>query len=197
MTRAAPVFALSRALTPPRLRPYKTELCIIGSGAAAHTAAIYSARSALHPIMFEGFEHGGNQPAGTFDVFHSSARVSLLHNRHSPSQGGMLAHLYHVPDFPGYPDGIEGSHLMELMRVQSRKRGCSILPQNVISGLSRPSLTLFLLVGLWLLPASHAQCTTVDFSQHPFVVKSEESAVEADAVIVASGKLSVIHRQHC
>ena len=51
----------------------------------------------------------------------------------------MLAHLYHVPDFPGFPDGIEGSHLMELMRVQSRKRGCNILPQNAVSGLSRIS----------------------------------------------------------
>lgn len=32
-----------------------TKLCIIGSGPAAHTAAIYAARAELQPLMFEGF----------------------------------------------------------------------------------------------------------------------------------------------
>ena len=55
--------ALTRSLAAAR-KQMKTELVIIGSGPAAHTAAIYAGRAAMQPIMFEGFETAATEPAG-------------------------------------------------------------------------------------------------------------------------------------
>jgi thioredoxin reductase len=44
--------------------PQHTKVCIIGSGPAAHTAAIYAARAELKPILFEGGLANGMNPGG-------------------------------------------------------------------------------------------------------------------------------------
>lgn len=46
------------------LEKLSTEVCIIGSGPAAHTAAIYTARAELKPILFEGFLANGIAAGG-------------------------------------------------------------------------------------------------------------------------------------
>lgn len=83
----------------------KRKLVIIGSGPAAHTAAIYAARANLHPLLYEGFMSG-------------------------PS-GGQLMTTTEVENFPGFPKGISGPELMANFREQSERFDTKILTEDV------------------------------------------------------------------
>ena len=67
---------------------------IIGSGPAGHTAAIYAARAAMQPLMFEWFLAGWI------------------------AAGGQLTTTTIVENYPGFPEWIDGSELMMNMRNQ-------------------------------------------------------------------------------
>jgi len=82
-------------------------LIIIGSGPAAHTAAIYAARANLNPLMFEGFMAGG------------------------VAAGGQLTTTNMIENFPGFPKGIDGITLMENMRQQSLNCGVRIETKTI------------------------------------------------------------------
>ena len=85
------------------------KLIIVGSGPAAHTAAIYAGRAELEPLLFEGFMAAG------------------------VAAGGQLTTTTEVENYPGFPDGIAGPELMDRMRQQSLNYGCRIKTETIAS----------------------------------------------------------------
>jgi thioredoxin reductase (NADPH) len=113
------------------LEKKQVKLLVIGSGPAGFSAALYAARAELNPVLLTGMEHGG--------------QVSLT---------------YTVENYPGFPDGVGGSELVELFQKQAERFGASVVFDTV---------------------------TGVDFSVRPFVVRTYSSEYLADAVVISTG----------
>ncbi|RXE72987.1 thioredoxin-disulfide reductase [Muribaculaceae bacterium Isolate-013 (NCI)] len=109
-----------------------TRCAIIGGGPAGYTAAIYASRAGLAPLLVQGMQPGGQLTTTT-----------------------------EVENFPGYPQGVSGTEMMEEFRMQAERFGADIRTGAVAS---------------------------VDFTSRPFRLELESGdVVVADSVIVATG----------
>lgn len=110
----------------------KTRCLIIGSGPAGYTSAIYASRANLQPILFEGMQPGGQLTTTT-----------------------------EIENFPGYPEGVTGTEMMDQLKAQALRFGADVRPQAIES---------------------------VDLSSRPFLVKSDSGdCFEAETIIIATG----------
>ena len=105
---------------------------IIGSGPAGYTAAIYTSRANLGPVLYEGMEPGGQLTTTT-----------------------------EIENFPGYPEGIDGTTMMADLKRQAQSFGADVRTGRI---------------------------TKVDLSSRPFhVIVDGTAEIEAQTLIVATG----------
>lgn len=114
------------------MNPEKIKCLIIGSGPAGYTAAIYAARANISPVLYEGIQPGGQLTTTT-----------------------------EIDNFPGYPQGVTGTEMMDQLKEQAARFGTDI----------RAGLV-----------------TKADLSQRPFKITiDEEKEILAEALIISTG----------
>jgi thioredoxin reductase (NADPH) len=143
------------------------KVVIVGSGPAGWAAAIYTARAALKPLVFEGAFTEENRIAGTMPLGQLFLTTEVENYPGFP-HGDLGSYLDSAMDKaqrqlmePHKKHGVSGPELMELMRQQARNFGTRIVTDDIVE---------------------------VDFSRRPFrLVPSDAEPLEAQAVIIATG----------
>jgi len=124
-------FNLSGSQSAPSNEAKHVKVLILGSGPAGLSAALYAARAELNPLVLTGIELGG--------------QVSLT---------------YAVENYPGFPDGVGGTQLVELFQKQAERFGARV---------------------------EFDTATKVDLSQRPFQITTVNGSYLADTLIISTG----------
>lgn len=109
----------------------KVNILILGSGPAGLSAAIYAARADLKPLVLTGLELGG--------------QASLTNT---------------IENYPGFPEGVGGNELGELLRTQAEKFGATV---------------------------EYDLATKLDLSENPFRIQTDNKEILASSLIIATG----------
>ncbi|RME51177.1 MAG: thioredoxin-disulfide reductase, partial [Caldilineae bacterium] len=113
-------------------RPEVENVIVVGSGPAGWTAGLYTARANLNPLLITGNDYGG--------------QVSLT---------------YEIENYPGFPEGLSGPELVEKMKAQAERFGCTVEYDHV---------------------------TELVVDQHPFLVRTAQGKeYKAKALILSTG----------
>jgi thioredoxin reductase (NADPH) len=107
------------------------DVIIIGGGPAGLTAALYAARAAANPLVIIG-----------------------------EAVGGQIATTHEIENYPGFPDGVDGTALAQQMQAHAERFGAKILFDSA---------------------------TGVDFNTHPFKVRTRTQQFTAKTVIISTG----------
>ncbi len=143
------------------------KVIVIGSGPAAWTAAIYSARASLQPLVVEGAITEENRLAGTLPL-------------------GQLALTTEVENYPGFPAGDLGAYLDSAV-AEDRRR---LMPPHNKEGVGGPELMELIRQQAMNFGARVVtdDVVEVDFDRRPFRLTASDGAThESHAVIVATG----------
>jgi len=107
------------------------KVIILGSGCAGYTAAIYTSRANLNPMLLSGIE---------------------VH--------GQLGLTTDVENFPGFPSGVQGPKLMEMMKLQAERFGTRFIYEHAVE---------------------------VDLLKKPFTIKTTDNTYETESLIICTG----------
>jgi thioredoxin reductase (NADPH) len=124
-------FSLSNISSGQTAGEKSVKVLILGSGPAGLAAALYAARANLEPVLLTGMELGG--------------QVSLTNT---------------IENYPGFPEGVGGQELSDLIQKQAEKFGASV---------------------------EYDTATEVDLSERPFIVKTYNGEYLAETLIIATG----------
>jgi thioredoxin reductase (NADPH) len=171
---------------------------IVGSGPAGYTAALYTSRANLNPLVIEGF-----------------------------AWGGLLQQTTDVENFPGFPEGIMGPEIMQRMRAQAERFGARLLTEEAdrvqlaqepggihsvwVGDTEHRARTVILAMGAehkkLCVPGEQelsgrgvSYCATCDAAffrdAHTIIVGGGDSAME-EAIFLSkfAGKVTVVHRR--
>jgi thioredoxin reductase (NADPH) len=124
-------FSLNNISSDHEIREKNVKVLILGSGPAGLSAALYAARANLEPVLLTGMELGG--------------QVSLTNT---------------IENYPGFPEGVGGQELSDLIQKQAEKFGASV---------------------------EYDTATEVDLNERPFRVKTYNGEYLAETLIIATG----------
>lgn len=140
------------------------KLVIIGSGPAGYTAGIYASRAQLAPVLYTGFE-----------------------------SGGQLMYTTELENFPGIPEGIIGPKFMMEMRTQAEKFGTQVKAEQVTAvDFSQRPFKIWTQLPDNTFPDDLKKATPEQLKEYESQIRSKEPTLVASAVIISTGATSIM-----
>lgn len=141
-----------------------TKVAIIGSGPAGYTAGLYAARASLEPILFAGYQ-----------------------------SGGQLMNTTDIENFPGFKEGVAGPMLMMNMREQAQRFGTIIQDVHVTAvDFSQRPFKIWTTLPPDVSSDIYIKGNAAEIEAAMAKVKATEPAVLAESVIISTGASSIM-----